>query len=67
MGHGARLLPARDRAPGATPVLSGDRMNFVNVIVLPVLVGMGVDSGVHLIHRRRTRPDEIGVLASARE
>ncbi|MGH8582017.1 MAG: MMPL family transporter, partial [Gammaproteobacteria bacterium] len=39
-------------------------MNFVNVIALRMLLGMGVDSGVHLVHRHRTRPDEIDVLAS---
>jgi predicted RND superfamily exporter protein len=30
-----------------------------------MLVGMGVDNGVHLVHRHRTRPDEIAVLASS--
>ena len=27
--------------------------NFANVIVLPLLLGIGVDSGVHLVHRAR--------------
>ena len=27
--------------------------NFANVIVIPLLLGMGVDSGIHLIHRAR--------------
>ena len=27
--------------------------NFVNVIVLPLLLGIGVDSGIHLVHRAR--------------
>jgi len=27
--------------------------NFVNVIVLPLLLGIGVDSGIHLVHRFR--------------
>ena len=27
--------------------------NFVNVIVLPLLLGIGVDSGIHLVHRTR--------------
>ena len=30
--------------------------NFANVIVIPLLVGMGVDSGIHLIHRFRSGP-----------
>ena len=27
--------------------------NFANVIVLPLILGIGVDSGIHLIHRHR--------------
>lgn len=27
--------------------------NFANVIVLPLLLGIGVDSGIHLVHRHR--------------
>ena len=49
----------------ATLVLCGQPFNFTNVIVLPMLVGMGVDNGVHLVHRHRTAPDEIDVLASS--
>lgn len=35
--------------------------NFANVIVLPLLAGVGVDSGVHLVHRSKMRrgPDEM--------
>jgi len=50
---------------GAAMALLGAPFNFANVIVLPMLVGMGVDNGVHLVHRHRTRPDEIEVLASS--
>lgn len=28
--------------------------NFANVIVIPLLLGMGVDTGIHLVHRLRT-------------
>jgi len=28
--------------------------NFVNVIVIPLLLGIGVDSGIHLVHRATT-------------
>lgn len=32
--------------------------NFANVIVLPMLIGMSIDSGVHLVHRHRTQEEE---------
>jgi hypothetical protein len=50
---------------GASLVVLGQPFNFVNVIVLPMLVGMGVDNGIHLVHRHRTRPDELDVLSSS--
>ena len=28
--------------------------NFVNVIVIPLMLGIGVDSGIHLVHRARS-------------
>jgi hopanoid biosynthesis associated RND transporter like protein HpnN len=36
----------------ATVVL-GLSFNFANAIVLPLLLGVGVDSGIHLVHRAR--------------
>ena len=36
--------------------LSGLEFNFANVIVLPLLLGIGVDSAIHLVHRDRTEP-----------
>jgi hopanoid biosynthesis associated RND transporter like protein HpnN len=36
---------------GATAVLLGIPFNFADVIVLPLLLGIGVDSGIHLVHR----------------
>ena len=44
---------------------SAGRFNFANVIVLPMLLGMGIDNGVHLVHRHRTHPDEADVLATS--
>jgi len=32
-------------------VVLGISFNFVNVIVIPLLLGIGVDSGIHLVHR----------------
>ena len=31
--------------------LFGIAFNFVNVVVVPLLLGIGVDSGIHLVHR----------------
>jgi hypothetical protein len=43
----------------------GWHFDFANVIVLPMLLGMGIDNGVHLVHRHRTNPEEEDVLASS--
>jgi hypothetical protein len=32
-------------------VLIGMPLNFANIIALPLLVGVGVDSGIHILHR----------------
>jgi hopanoid biosynthesis associated RND transporter like protein HpnN len=37
----------------ASMVLLGMSFNFANVLVLPLLFGIGVDSGIHLVHRAR--------------
>jgi len=49
----------------ATLVVTGQPFNFANVIVLPMLLGMGIDNGVHLVHRHRTNPDEEDVLSTS--
>ncbi|MBS3954270.1 MAG: MMPL family transporter [Methylomicrobium sp.] len=36
---------------GATNVLLDNPFNFANVIALPLLMGMGVDSSIHVVHR----------------
>ncbi len=38
---------------GASSVLMAQPFNFVNVVVLPLLLGIGGDSGIHLVHRHR--------------
>jgi uncharacterized protein len=43
----------------------GEPFNFANVIVLPMLIGMSIDSGVHLVHRHRSEPEEEDVLATS--
>jgi len=35
-------------------VLSGIEFNFANVIGLPLLLGMGIDSSIHVVHRWRS-------------
>ena len=37
-----------------TAVLLHMQLNFANVIALPLLLGIGVDSGIHILHRFRT-------------
>jgi hopanoid biosynthesis associated RND transporter like protein HpnN len=47
----------------AAAVLLGLPFNYADVIVLPLLLGIGVDSGIHLVHRHRhERPTAGGVL-----
>jgi predicted RND superfamily exporter protein len=36
---------------GAANVLLENPFNFANIIALPLLMGMGVDSGIHIVHR----------------
>ena len=36
---------------GASNVILNNPFNFANVIALPLLMGMGVDSGIHIMHR----------------
>jgi hopanoid biosynthesis associated RND transporter like protein HpnN len=44
----------------ALSVLLGLPLNFANIIALPLLVGVGVDSGIHMVHRMRTEPPSDG-------
>jgi len=48
----------------AAAVALGLSLNFANVIALPLLIGLGVDSGVHLALRRRTDTDGRGLFAT---
>ena len=49
----------------AVMVIAGWSFNFANVIVLPMLLGMGIDNGVHLVHRHRSHPEERDVLTTS--
>ncbi|MHC5053097.1 MAG: MMPL family transporter [Planctomycetota bacterium] len=37
----------------ATLLVIGHRLNFMNVLVFPILVGIGIDYGIHVVHRFR--------------
>ncbi|RDD63723.1 hypothetical protein DRB17_00645 [Ferruginivarius sediminum] len=52
----------------ATAALVGIPLNFANVIVLPLLMGLGVSSGIHLVLRARdvARIDEIFTTSTPR-
>lgn len=46
------ILLATGATAGVT-VLLGMPFNYANVIALPLLVGLGVDNGIHVVHRMR--------------
>ncbi|MGR9107428.1 MAG: MMPL family transporter [Gammaproteobacteria bacterium] len=43
---------------GASTVIFDNPFNFANIIVLPVLLGLGIDSSIHVVHRLRIMPDQ---------
>ncbi len=51
---------------GAASVLLDIPLNFADVIVIPLILGIGVDSGIHLVQRERgTHGREEDLLASS--
>lgn len=50
---------------GACNVLLDNPFNFANIIVLPLLLGMGVDSGIHIVHRLHHQEDHTQLLQSS--
>lgn len=50
---------------GATAVVLGLTLNFANVIALPLLLGLGVSSGIHLVMRGREERDETVLMGSS--
>jgi hopanoid biosynthesis associated RND transporter like protein HpnN len=44
----------------AATVLMDIPFNFANIIVVPLLLGIGVDNGIHFIQRLRTEPPQDG-------
>jgi len=49
----------------ATGVLIGLPFNFANVIVLPLLIGLGVDSSIHLVMRARRLTDSRDIFSTS--
>jgi len=49
----------------AASVLMGAPFNFANVIVLPLLFGLGVAGGLHLVMRERSEADGAAALATS--
>ncbi|MFP3869743.1 MAG: MMPL family transporter [Syntrophobacteria bacterium] len=47
---------------GAASVLLDIPFNFANVIALPLILGIGVDNGIHMVHRVRTAPPPNGQM-----
>ncbi len=45
---------------GGASVLLDLPFNFANVITLPLLLGVGVDNGIHMVHRARVAPPSDG-------
>lgn len=37
----------------ATMSILGIKLNFVNIIAIPIIIGIGVDDGIHIVHRWR--------------
>src|SRR5690606_40861406 len=44
----------------AATVVIGMPFNFANIITLPLLLGIGVDNGIHIVHRMRYEPPADG-------
>ncbi|HEX6996965.1 MAG TPA: MMPL family transporter [Gammaproteobacteria bacterium] len=44
----------------AATVVMGMPFNFANIITLPLLIGIGVDNGIHIVHRMRYDPPTDG-------
>lgn len=50
---------------GAITVILGIQFNFANIIAIPLLLGLGVDNGVHIVHRAKTKKLDKGLLQTS--
>ena len=46
----------------ATSLVFSIPLNFANIIALPLLLGIGVDSGIHILHRYRNALPKDGII-----
>ncbi len=46
----------------AIAVVFDQPFNFANIIALPLLLGVGVDNGIHMVHRWRSEPPTAAAL-----
>ncbi len=49
----------------ALAAVLGVPFNFANIIALPLLLGLGVDNGIHIVHRARLVADGRALLATS--
>ncbi|GEM_PF-2303266 len=42
----------------------GISFNFINVLVVPVIIGLGVDNGIHLVHRFFETRGDVGLVVT---
>jgi hopanoid biosynthesis associated RND transporter like protein HpnN len=45
--------------------LTGLTLNMANILVVPLIFGLGVDTGIHVVHRFNAAKDESRVLSSS--
>ena len=44
--------------------LTGLKLNMANLVILPLILGIGVVNGIHIIHRYREETDKTQVVLS---
>ncbi|HHJ38214.1 MAG: hypothetical protein AXA67_01030 [Methylothermaceae bacteria B42] len=50
---------------GAVTAIIHLPFNYANIIVLPLLFGLGVDNGIHMVHRMRQLPPQRSILTTS--
>jgi hopanoid biosynthesis associated RND transporter like protein HpnN len=50
---------------GASTVIMDNPFNFANIIIIPLLFGLGVDGGIYIMYRLRNPAEEVSVLRTS--